>query len=121
MFETTSDRESSWANVLPDLGDRWGGEEELTDDANPGIEPGEYLAAFAVAMGVTFVTRQVLELAWQKSFDRPAPKNPTASTVDWKDALLWGGISGAVVGVARIASRRATSQAYREVQAYREQ
>jgi len=82
------------------------------DKRNEGIEPAENAIAFAVAIGMTFVARQALQAGWRTALDRDPPKNPASHEVDWKDAILWGAVSGAVVGIARIASRRASSSAY---------
>lgn len=82
------------------------------DGENPGIGPAESAVAMAAAIGAAFVTRRLLQGGWRATFDRPPPKNPASREVDWGDALLWGAVSGAIVGVARIASRRAASSAY---------
>lgn len=82
-------------------------------ERNVGIEPAENILAFAAALGMTFIARNALEAGWRKTLNTEPPKNPASREVRWKDALLWGAISGAVVGVARIASRRASSSAYR--------
>ncbi|QDT11950.1 DUF4235 domain-containing protein [Planctomycetes bacterium K23_9] len=80
---------------------------------NAGVEPAENLLAFTVALGMTFLARSALQAGWRKALKTEPPKNPSSHEVMWRDALLWGAVSGAVVGVARIASRRASSSAYR--------
>ena len=85
------------------------------DGRNPGITPVENAVAFAAALGCTFVARNLIQSGWRATLNREPPKNPTSHEVDWGDALLWGAVSGAVVGVARIASRRASSSAYRAI------
>ncbi len=85
------------------------------DERNPGIEPGENVVAFAVALGVTMLARNALQNGWRKTMGAEPPKNPASSEVSWKDALLWGVVSGAIVGGVRIASRRASSAMYRSV------
>lgn len=82
------------------------------DGKNEGIGPLEGLIAFGVATGAGFLARQVLQGGWRAALDREPPKNPSSHEVDWQDALLWGAVSGAVVGLARIASRRGASSAY---------
>ncbi|WP_345327261.1 DUF4235 domain-containing protein [Novipirellula rosea] len=47
--------------------------------------------------------------------DRDPPMNPAAHDVAWKEAVAWGAASGALVGIARIASRRMSSGAYRSL------
>lgn len=51
-------------------------------------------------------TRAALEQVWEAGTDRPAPKNPAADGVSWRDALMWAAAAGVVVGVARTAIRR---------------
>ncbi len=92
--------------------DEYTGRDE-PDGRNPGIGRTESAIAFVAAIGATFVARQLLEAAWQTTLDRDPPKNPTSREVAWREAILWGAASGAVVGIARIASRRASSGAYR--------
>ncbi len=75
------------------------------DGRNEGIGKTKKMLAFAVAIAATFVARQTLQASWRLSLDRDPPKNPAAADVDWNDALLWGVVSGAIVGGVRIASR----------------
>ncbi|KAA5542792.1 DUF4235 domain-containing protein [Roseiconus nitratireducens] len=83
------------------------------DDANAGIAPAENALAFVAAMGATFLARNALQAGWKQTFDEVPPKNPASHEVQWREALLWGAVSGALIGIARIASRRASSHAYR--------
>lgn len=88
---------------------------EQPGERNAGIEPAENALAFAVALGVTFLARNAVQAGWRKTMNSDPPKNPASHEVDWRDALLWGAVSGAVVGVARIASRRASSSVYQSI------
>ncbi|TWU01404.1 DUF4235 domain-containing protein [Neorhodopirellula pilleata] len=83
------------------------------DGRNAGIGKTENLMAFGAAIAATFLARNALQASWKFALNREPPKNPASSEVDWKDALLWGAVSGACVGMVRIASRRASSSAYR--------
>jgi len=83
------------------------------NDRNQGISQTENALAFGVAIATTFLARRALQAGWKTALNRAPPQNPASSEVDWKDALLWGAVSGAVVGMARIASRRTSSSAYR--------
>ncbi|QEF98933.1 hypothetical protein Mal15_29910 [Stieleria maiorica] len=100
---------------LEDLRDKFGQATGLGDtpERNPGITKSEAVVAFAAATASTFVMREALEAVWRKSVGQPPPKNPASHTVSWKEALLWGALSGAVIGAARIASRRTASGVYR--------
>lgn len=85
------------------------------DGRNENIGQAENMIAFAAAIGCTFIVRQGLQLGWKSALNRDPPKNPTSHEVEWREALLWGAVSGAIVGAARIASRRASSSAYRSM------
>lgn len=85
------------------------------DERNAGIEPAENVLAFVAAIGCTFLARNLIQSGWRATLDRDPPKNPASHEVDWHEALLWGAVSGAVVGVARIMSRRASSSAYQAI------
>ncbi|MFG0267043.1 MAG: DUF4235 domain-containing protein [Rhodopirellula sp. JB055] len=89
--------------------------ESDSDGRNTGIGQTENAIAFAAALGCTFLVRQGIELGWRTALKRDPPKNPTSHDVAWREALLWGAVSGAIVGAARIASRRASSSAYRSM------
>ncbi len=71
------------------------------------------MIAFTAALGATFLARQLVEATWRSALDRDPPKNPASHDVAWKEAVAWGAASGALVGIARIASRRISSSAYR--------
>ena len=87
-----------------------------TDDSDvreqDDITTAESIFAFSAAIATTFLTRRLLMIAWQKAFDREPPKNPASSEVAWREAILWGAISGAFAGLARIVGRRAASGSY---------
>jgi len=75
----------------------------------------ENFLALGAALAATVLARRTLQAGWEKTFDRQPPKNPTSPGVTWGDALLWGAASGALVGLVRIASRRASFKAYRRM------
>ena len=89
--------------------------DETPGDANAGIEPAENALALVAAMGATLLARNALQAGWEQAFKRQAPKNPASPEVNWKEALVWGAASGAMVGLARIASRRLSSKAYQKI------
>lgn len=85
------------------------------DGRNAGIGPTESMLAFGTALAATLVARNVLQLSWRRALDREPPKNPASSNVAWKEAILWGALSGALVGVTRIAARRGSTSLYRQI------
>lgn len=114
MFEsadlsTTQPGQAEWANDWID--DEEGHHDP--DGRNAGVGRVESMVTLAAAIGATLLTRKLLAGGWRQAVDRDPPKNPASPEVSWREALLWGAVSGAVIGVVRIASRRASSKAYR--------
>ncbi len=87
------------------------------DVAPPRADYTEQLLTFAAAAGAAVLARHLLRAGWRTTLHREPPKNPASSSVDWQDALLWGAVSGALVGVTRIVSRRASTAAYKRMRA----
>lgn len=108
MFKTITDH---YETLRDEIGDRTGIGE--SDERNVGIGPTESVLAFAAALGATFITRELLEATWRTTLDREPPKNPASREVAWKEAMMWGAASGALIGIARIASRRVSTGALR--------
>lgn len=61
---------------------------------------------FGAASVAAFAVHRALEEVWEHKTREPAPKNPAAKGVSWKDALLWGASAGALAGIARVVTRR---------------
>jgi hypothetical protein len=112
MLESISER---YQQVRDEVGERTGFGEP--DGKNAGIAPLESAVAFVAALGATLLARQLIEATWKTTLDRDPPKNPASREVDWKEAVLWGAASGALVGIARIASRRVSTKVVRKVHA----
>ena len=74
-------------------------------------------AMVAAASGAlaALTTRQLLRRGWSAWRKAPPPDNPAAPDVEWKDALLWAGITGLVVGVGRVIARRGAVAGWRKV------
>lgn len=85
------------------------------DELNRGISQTENLIAFITALAAGLAARNMLQASWRQALDRDPPKNPSSTAVDWKEALAWGALSGALVGVTRIAARRGSTSLYRQV------
>lgn len=56
--------------------------------------------------GASWLVRRGTESGWEMVTDRPAPKDQSNMEVDFKEAATWALVSGAVVGIARLAIRR---------------
>jgi hypothetical protein len=106
MIEQAQDKFNDWREAAQE---RFGNE---PDNRNAGIGKTENMLAFAAALSATFLARNAVQAGWRTTLNRDPPLNPASSEVDWQDALLWGAVSGAIVGMVRIASRRASSGAY---------
>ncbi len=107
--------QEKYGNFYDDVSERTGLGQP--DTRNAGIGVTESAIAFAAALGATFVARELIDAAWRTTLDRDPPKNPASREVDWKEAMLWGAASGALVGIARIASRRVSTLAVRKFHA----
>jgi hypothetical protein len=107
--------ETLWDKQPAVTGDEGGTPSPLHDATAEGGGLQEQLLTFAAAAGAAVLTRHLLQAGWRKALDREPPKNPAAATVAWQDALLWGAVSGALVGVTRIVSRRASTAAYQRI------
>ncbi|TWT56418.1 DUF4235 domain-containing protein [Allorhodopirellula solitaria] len=110
MLDTIQDR---YERIRDDVSERSGVGQP--DERNAGISTTESVIALAAAVGATFVARELLETTWRTTLDRDPPKNPASREVAWKEAMLWGAASGALVGIARIASRRLSTGAVRRL------
>lgn len=93
--------------------------ETLTDLTQPngrnaGISKTQAFIAFAATTAAAIATRELMESGWRRTLDRDPPKNPASHEVTWKQALVWGTVSGALVGIIRIVARRVSSGAYRK-------
>lgn len=58
----------------------------------------------AALAGAGILTRKALNKGWQKQTGRPAPNFQGMAKGDWREIVLWTAVSGAVVGLARLAA-----------------
>lgn len=83
------------------------------DSPQADIDRTETVIAMGAAIAGGVLARQIIKAGWKGARGEEPPVNPASREVDWKDALLWGAASGALVGAMRILSRRTASSAYR--------
>ncbi len=70
--------------------------------------------ANGAAVAAAVVARKALTSSWEAATGTEPPKNPADPRTDWREALAWGLLTGAVIGVARmLASREAARVAQR--------
>jgi hypothetical protein len=63
------------------------------------------MAAIAALIGA-LIARKSLTLAWKVTTGKEPPANPEHPTVTWPEAVTWAIVSGAVVGLARLAAQK---------------
>lgn len=69
------------------------------------------LLGSAAAVGAGIMARNAARKAYEKQFDEAPPENPAERDVGWRQALLWGACTGALVGAARVVGLRAEAEA----------
>lgn len=82
------------------------------DSAHHDIGRTESIVALGAAIAGGVLARRLMRAGWIHVRGTEPPINPASREVDWKDALMWGAASGALVGTIRILSRRSASSAY---------
>lgn len=66
-----------------------------------------------VGVAITVGLRRILASEWERRRGGAPPSNTADDDTTWKDALVFAVITGAAVGVARIATDRLTAEAWR--------
>ncbi len=61
-----------------------------------------------VVVGAT-VGRTLLKSGWRAVTGNEPPKDPDADDTSWKQALTWGVLTGAIIGVVRALSHKSAS------------
>ncbi len=62
----------------------------------------------AAALLLAAAAREILKASWEKATGEPAPENPSIPSVSWRDAIIWGVLTGALAGLAKVLARRGT-------------
>src|SRR5205823_8118844 len=81
------------------------------DDNGSGKLGYKLMATFASVVGAV-AARKVLRVAWKTSTGKQPPANPEHPEVTWGEAISWAVLSGAVVGVARMAAQRKVASSW---------
>ena len=66
----------------------------------------------AMAIPTGIVVKKIADGAWLKVRGYPPPKNPAGRGVTVGDAVAWAAVSGALVGVGRMAAARGAAKVY---------
>jgi len=73
------------------------------------------LLSTLVAVGTSMLLKKSMEKGWEKTTKKKAPKTPTESNVDWKEAIVWAVISGLLVSVAKLATTKITHDGWKKL------
>ena len=84
----------------------------MSDSNDPGLV--FKVATMAGAFGAAFIARKVVTTAWQAITGSEPPANPEDPEVTWAEAAGWALVSGAVIGLARLAATRQVTAGYRK-------
>ncbi|HEV2088302.1 MAG TPA: DUF4235 domain-containing protein [Cryptosporangiaceae bacterium] len=64
------------------------------------------MVASAVVAGAAFTAKKVLDRSWQAATGNHPPSDPKDPDLDWKEAVAWALLTGAVVGIAQLTAAR---------------
>lgn len=67
------------------------------------------------AVLAAIAARKALTSGWEAATGTEPPENPADPSTDWKEAVAWGVLTGAVVGVARMLASRETARVAQRV------
>ena len=70
------------------------------------------LFSLVSVVGAAAVTKKALNTSWKAATGKTPPANPADPDVDVKEAVAWAVVSGAVVGLARMAAARRAAGYY---------
>jgi CDP-diglyceride synthetase len=77
----------------------------MADKDDGGKHGYKALATIAALIGA-LVARKSLAFAWKIATGKEPPANPEHPAVTWPEAITWAVVSGAVVGLARLAAQK---------------
>jgi Protein of unknown function (DUF4235) len=65
----------------------------------------------AAAVGA-FAARKLVAVVWRAASGKEPPANPEHPEVTWPEAISWAVLSGALVGVARLAAQKKVASSW---------
>jgi hypothetical protein len=77
----------------------------MADQGDSGKFGYKAIATVAALIGA-LVARKSLALGWKIATGKEPPANPEHPAVAWPEAISWAVVSGAVVGLARLAAQK---------------
>jgi hypothetical protein len=70
-------------------------------------------ASILTVIAGAMMGRFLLKCGWRAMTGNEPPENPDGDDTNWKQALIWGVVSGAIMGVVRALSQKGASAAER--------
>lgn len=70
----------------------------------------EQTSGLAAGAGTLFL----LKKGWKLVTKKEPPENPASPSVLWREALLWGAVSGLAAGVAKVVFHRLSTSVWRK-------
>lgn len=68
----------------------------------------------AAVASTAYLARRALHAGWEGVFKNPPPTNPEHPDVQWREAVAWALVSGAVIGLAQLVTARNTAKYWRK-------
>ncbi len=68
--------------------------------------------SLVAVIGAAAVTKKALNTSWKAATGKTPPANPADPDVDVVEAVAWAAISGALIGLARMAAARRAAGYY---------
>jgi len=68
--------------------------------------------SLVAVLGAAAVTKKALNASWKAATGKTPPANPADPDVDVKEAVAWATVSGALIGLARMAAARRAAGYY---------
>lgn len=66
------------------------------------------------AVAAAFLARQAITGAWRTATGKEPPANPESPETTWGEAVTWAVLSGAAIGIARLAVTRQAATLWRK-------
>lgn len=69
--------------------------------------------AFVLAVAGAAIGRNVMERGWRAASGTEPPISPSSEDATWFESMMWGVVTGAIIGVVRALSRQGAQSAQR--------
>lgn len=68
--------------------------------------------SLVAGLGAATVARKVLDRSWKAASGKQPPQNPADPDVGIAEAVMWAGVTGAAVALARMLAQRRAAEYY---------